>query len=181
MRYFTKNSDVVLDETILFYFNGPLSQKVIEGVGDAIKDKLLCDDAEMGRIQKVFSLLVEQMQNVIRYSADRRWAENLDSEIAFGQITVGLDEDGNYFVSAGNRIHSADSHKLHRKISYIQQMSPEELRALYKEVRKKGPDADSKGAGLGFIEMARKSSERLDYAIEPIDETSSYFSMLVKA
>lgn len=181
MSCYKQESDILRDNRVVFYFNGPLSQAVIEGVGGAVRDKLRYEDERIGRVQKVFSILVEQMQNIVRYSTDRRDATPQDEEIAYGRIIVGIDEDGTYYVSSGNRIHASDGQKLHSKIAPIQEMTQDELRVLYKEMRKKGPDSDSKGAGLGFIEMARKSSDRLNYSIESIDDRSSYFSMKVKA
>ena len=55
-------------------------------------------------------------------------------------------------------------------------MTPDEKKAFYKEVRKKEPDETSKGAGLGFIEMARKSEYPVDFDF--IDADNDFWGKL---
>ena len=42
-------------------------------------------------------------------------------------------------------------------------MSKEELRALYKEQLRADPEEGSKGAGLGFMEIARRASKPIEF------------------
>ncbi|MCT4534181.1 SiaB family protein kinase [Halodesulfovibrio sp.] len=181
MDFFSQKQQFLQDNGVILYFNGPVSQDVVEGVGEAVRSKLRHEAAGVSMMQRVFTILVEQMQNIIRYSTDRLAEDENGAETAWGQIIVGLDEEGGYFVSCGNKINSKDTQKLQKKIEHVQHMEPEELKKYYKEMRRKGPDSDSKGAGLGFIEMARKARAPLSFSIEPLDETSSFFAMKVKA
>ncbi|WP_290917702.1 SiaB family protein kinase [Halodesulfovibrio sp.] len=181
MDFSSQKQHFLEDSGVVFYFNGPVSQSVVEGVGDAIRTKLRHEEVGLGAIQRVFTILIEQMQNIIRYSADRVLSDERGAETAWGQIIVGQDDEGGYYISCGNRIHASQTQKLAHKIEQVQQMPPEELKQYYKRMRKQGPDADSKGAGLGFIEMARKARAPLAFSIEPLDEMCSFFSMKVKA
>ncbi|WP_082936354.1 SiaB family protein kinase [Halodesulfovibrio spirochaetisodalis] len=181
MDFCSQKQQFLQDNGVVFYFNGPVSQEVVEGIGDAVRTKLKHEDAGLSMIQRVFTILVEQMQNIIRYSTDRLADAEDGAETALGQIILGVDDEGGYFVSCGNKINSADTDKLQKKIEQVQHMDSDELKKFYKEMRRKDPDADSKGAGLGFIEMARKASAPLSFSIEPLDESSSFFAMKVKA
>jgi hypothetical protein len=42
-------------------------------------------------------------------------------------------------------------------------MSKEELRALHKEQLRADPEEGSKGAGLGFMEIARRASKPIEF------------------
>jgi len=179
--FISQKQQFLQDSGVVFYFNGPVSQNIVEGVGETVRTKLRHEDVGCNVTQRVFTILIEQMQNIIRYSADRLVSDVQGAETAWGQIIVGLDDEGGYFVSCGNRIHSTDTKKLQSKIEQVQHMPPEELKQFYKKMRKIGPDSDSKGAGLGFIEMARKAREPLSFSIEPLDDICSFFSMKVKA
>lgn len=164
----------------ILYFNGPVSQTVVEGIADLLRDKLRADNTGMGAVQRVFAILIEQMQNIVRYSAER--IENnggWDGEIAFGTLLVGREKDGSYFIACGNRIKSHEGEIISRRIDLIQMMDKDELKSYYKECRKKKTPESVKGAGLGFIDMARKSSRPLDYAIIPMDNDNSFFMMKV--
>lgn len=164
----------------ILYFNGPVSQTVVEGIADMLRDKLKADSTGMGAVQRVFSVLVEQMQNIVRYSAERiDTTGGWEGEIAFGTLLVGRENDGSYFIACGNRIRSDESEALARRIDVIQGMSKEDLKAYYKERRKMKINESRKGSGLGFIEMARKAARPLDYTIIPIDGDSSFFMMKV--
>lgn len=169
------------DDGIIFYFNGPVSQSVVEGVGDAVRAKMRHDDVGLGVMQKVFIILIEQMQNIVRYSTDRLRDDEFGAETARGQVIVGQNGDGSYFISSGNKIRREDAAELYDRIEHVRHMTQEELKVHYKEQRRKSKSGSQKGAGLGLIEMARKSGKPLDYAIEPMDDKTSFFSMKVTA
>ena len=60
--------------------------------------------------------------------------------------------------------------------SELQHASKEELKLIYKERRKSGPDQHSLGgAGLGIIDMFRKSVLPLEYKFYPLNENESLF------
>jgi hypothetical protein len=52
------------------------------------------------------------------------------------------------------------------------------LKSLYKEIIKGGSGLTNKGgAGLGFVDMARKSGQKLEYEFEELGEGLSFFSL----
>ena len=63
------------------------------------------------------------------------------------------------------------------QLSKLQSMSKDELKRYYKEQRRKESCSDSKGAGLGFIELARKSVKPIEFDVKKIDEKFSFFSL----
>ncbi len=173
---------------VMLYFNGPVCHSVVEGVGAAMRRKM--DNDECGHTVglRVFSVLMEQMQNVVNYSGVRQKsldivdiAETADTAglLGEGQIIVGCQDD-EFFIICGNPIPKSSEERIRQKIDAVNAMNKEELKSYYKEQRRKGPDELSCGAGLGFIEMARKASQPLTYTFEPIDDTMSYFSVKVR-
>jgi hypothetical protein len=95
----------------ILYFNGPVSQTVVEGIAELLRDKMCADKTGLGSVQRVFSVLVEQMQNIVRYSAERIEGSNgFEGELAFGTLMVGHEEkDGSYSITCGNRVKTVDS------------------------------------------------------------------------
>ena len=164
----------------ILYFNGPVSQTVVEGIAELLRDKMRAEETGMGSVQRVFAILVEQMQNIVRYSDERIEGNNgWEGEIAFGTLMVGHEEDGSYYIACGNRVKATEGKEIARRIDHLQGMDKDELKAYYKECRKKKKADSLKGAGLGFIDMARKSSRPLDYSITPIDGDNAFFIMKV--
>ncbi len=61
-----------LDEKgIMVSFSGFVSEGILFALGEALKQKMTLDDTDINTAKKVFSVFVEQVQNVIRYSSDR--------------------------------------------------------------------------------------------------------------
>ena len=175
-----KYYDEMEQEGVILYFNGPVSQAMVESIADLMRSRMRAEEAGMRSVQSVFSVLVEQMQNIVRYSSDKRAAgAELRGEMAHGQVVVGREKDGRFFVACGNRVLTEDCRELTRHISALQSMGKDELKAYYRECRRQPGRATEKGAGLGFVEMARKADGPLDYAIVPVDASTSFFSMKV--
>lgn len=165
---------------VILYFNGPVSQSVVEGMAQLMREKMRAEDAGLGVVQKVFAILVEQMQNIVRYSVERCNGDDSPA-LAHGQVVVGREGDGRFFVACGNKIRSADGEGLVRRIEHISKLSEQDLKAYYREVRRATPQEGALGAGLGLIEMARQSARPLDFSVTPLDPDTSFFAMKVVA
>ncbi len=164
-------------EGVMFCFSGPTSQSVVEGVGKALKRKMELEETKMSTIQRVFSIFVEQMQNIVNYSQERTPPESDDgSELRHGVVVVGRHE-GRFYVICGNKVKASQSEKMTAHLRRLQTMDKQELKEHYKMMRRQEPALDSKGAGLGFIEMFRRSSEPLEFHVTPIDADTVFFSI----
>lgn len=165
------------NDGIIFCFSGPTSQAIVEGVGEALKQKMQIEETTGKTARNLFSVFVEQMQNVIHYSAEPiALSEKEGEELRYGIVIVGQEND-KFYVLSGNYIEKTDGDVIEKKLRAIQKMDKEEMKAYFKEQRRKEPDALSKGAGLGFIETARKASEPITFAIDQVNETYCFFSI----
>ena len=161
---------------IFFEFSGPLSQTLLAEMGDILKQKMKLEDASSPTILKVFSMVVEQTQNIIHYSAEKMgMLGESRQDLSSGIIAVGMEGD-TYFVITGNLVDNNDVDHLKSK-SVLATMNAEELKNYYKEQRRLNPDDRSKGAGLGFIEMARKACKPIEFDFVPVDDRFSFFSV----
>ena len=66
------------------------------------------------------------------------------------------------------------------KIDYINSLNRDELKAYYKEVLNNGELSEKGGGGLGLIDIAKKSRNKLQYSFREIDEDYSFFTLTVK-
>lgn len=162
---------------IMFAFSGPVSQRVIEGLGDTLKQKMQLEDAGMSTIQRVFSVFVEQMQNVVNYSADTVTPpEQVEGELRVGTLVVGR-EGAQFWLQCGNMVQAAQVAALRERLDHLRTLSREDLKALYRERRKAAAASACKGAGLGFIDIARKASRPLEYTFAPASPQLSFFTL----
>jgi hypothetical protein len=166
---------------IIFAYSGYVTEPVLSGVGEALKRKLAIDDADTKTLRSVFAVFVEQMQNIIRYSAETLWQDpesetSPSTEIRHGILTIGK-EGGEYVVYSGNLVRRTDVERLRERLTKIRDMSKDELRAMHKERLRSGPEEGSKGAGLGFMEIARRASKPIEFDFVDVDARHSFFSL----
>ena len=136
------------------------------------------EDAGMNTTQKVFGIFVEQMQNVLNYSAEKVTDDSVkDGELRFGVLVVGQ-EANRFYVMCGNKIQKDQVGRLRERLDSIRGMDKDQLKNLYRE-RRKAASGEGKGAGLGFIDMARKAGEPIEYDFVPVDGSHAFFSIKV--
>ena len=71
----------------------------------------------------------------------------------------------------------ADVSPLVAKIEQLRTLDAAGLKALYKEQRRKPLTDEACGAGLGLIDMARKTSQPLEYQVQPINDKTAFFTL----
>lgn len=162
---------------IIFSFSGYVSEGILFALGEALKQKMTADETDANTTKKVFSVFVEQAQNVIRYSSDKQEGDvGRKIELSSGVITVGR-EDDKFFVICANVVEKADVEKLKERLQMLRTMDKEQLKAHYKEKLKEPPEAQSKGATIGLIEIARRASEPIEFDFADIDDKNSFFCL----
>lgn len=170
------------DKQIFFSFAGYISEGLLFSMGDVLKQQLASEETYLNTTKKVFSIFVEQVQNIIRYSSERlqEVAGKADAvkkaEISSGVISVGSD-GGQFFVVCGNTVLAQDAVKLRSRLELIQSLDKDGIKAYYKEKLKEPPEMDSKGASIGLLEIARRSSSPIEFDFMSIDEQKTFFCL----
>ena len=156
-------------EGVMFCYSGPVSQGLIEEVGQAVRTKMTAQAESKTIIERIFGIFVEQVQNIMNYSA-----EKLDS-LRSGIIIVGREARA-YFVLCGNVVDDDNRLKIVRTLREIEGKDKHELKSLYKQRMKQTEIQIGKGAGLGLIDIARKASRPLEYCLQEMGTNRSFFA-----
>jgi hypothetical protein len=164
---------------IVLSFTGYLSEGVLFALGETLKQKLALDATDPNTNKRVFSVFVEQVQNVIRYSTDRAEGDvPARVELSSGTVTVGR-TDEKFFVTCGNMVRADDVGRLRERLELLNQMDKEALKQYYREKLKEPPEEQSKGASIGLIEIARRASEPIEFDFFPVSADTAFFCMKV--
>jgi len=170
--------NILGENRIIICFSGLFSQGVIEELGEAITKHMESEEKPKDKIFKVFSVFIEQSQNIKKYSVSKE-ASGAYAKISGSAIVcIGETADG-YFVRSGNIIETKDALKIITNLERVVGKSKEELKARFKEQMKKEVEPGSTSAGIGFIDIARKASQPIQYEIKVIDETYSFYQIKV--
>ena len=161
---------------IIFAFSGSISYKTLSAISISMKDELNSRDGTSKELFNVYYIFIELVQNIMNYSFKR----DKDSGNGTGTCFVIHNESSKKFrVCAGNVISQDQANIIETKINKINSLDEPELKAYYKELRRSGKDTHDKGGGLGFVEIARKASGKLDFEITNIDSNTAYFEISI--
>jgi hypothetical protein len=123
----------------------------------------------------VFAAYIELTQNIRHYATTSQLAGADTATVIVSHY------DGCYSVAAGNIVRANDGRKLVARIESFAKMDKTELKTAYKTQLRKPRDADAvTGAGLGLIDMARKSSKPMEATLKEIGNDIAYFSLSIK-
>ena len=163
---------------ITLVYSGPLWSEGIGGIAGTLKRRLEFDELPLETSQKVFSVFVEQMNNMLMYSAEKGQLEKA-SESTIGTFIL-CKEGKTYYIQTGNVMKNKNVELVKNKLDHLNTLDKQALRKYYKEqTRLENDNPESKGAGLGFIEIARRISSKIEYSFAPYDEGLTFFTMRV--
>jgi hypothetical protein len=165
------------ESNIEFIFSGTFSQGLIEELGTALRQRLSDQQATKSKISSVFFTFVEQTQNIKQYEMSKESTEDFSYIAGSGIIAICKTETG-YIVNSGNRVLNKDIPSLKEKLDKITSMDASQLNAYFREVSMQ--EMNNGRAGLGLIQIARKSSGKIEYNFEKVDDSFSYYTLNVR-
>lgn len=169
--------EILEQKGIIFSFSGYVSEGILFALGDALKQKMALEEADLNTTRRVFSIFVEQVQNVIRYSADKMTGDiGKPVKLSSGIIAVGR-ESGKFFVVCANVVKLADMERLKERLEHIRSLDREGIKAFYKEKLREDPEPESTGASIGLIEIARRSSAPIDFNFINVSDSNAFFCL----
>jgi hypothetical protein len=188
---------MLTDNNISIIYSGPLWAEGIDGMAEFLQRRLDMDDMPLNASQAVFSVFIEQMNNMLMYSAEKEKQEHPETgtgetpiketliketsskETSRGVFVLGI-HDKSYYIQTGNVIKDSNIKILKSRIDHLNTLDKKELRNLYKEqIRSENDNPESRGAGIGLTEIARRASSKIEYEIVPYGDGLSYFTMYV--
>lgn len=89
-------------------------------------------------------------------------------------------KDDNFVIQTGNYVDNESAEDLEAKLDQINGMDKEELKKYYQDVLSNGQLSEKGTAGLGMIDIARKSGNKLEYLFLPVNESSRFFCLTIK-
>lgn len=125
---------------------------------------------------KISYLLVECFQNLIRHG---NVGDEIKDKAARPGIFLSRNSIDQFYITSANIISNEKVKELKDKLSHINSLDKDALKELYLSVLADDSFSDKGGAGLGLIEMARKSDRDLEYEFDQIDEEYSFFYLRV--
>jgi hypothetical protein len=168
------------ENNIRVIYSGPLWASSIDGMAEILTKRLEFDEIPLSASQSVFSIFVELINNMMLYSAEREQKNSPEGELQ--EISEGIfilgDQDDTYYMQSGNVVTDGSAEILKSRIDYLNTLDKKELRQYYKQqMNAENDNPQSKGAGIGLIEIVRRASAPIEYEFEPCGKGRQYFTM----
>jgi hypothetical protein len=164
---------------ILIAYKGSISAEWINSVLEGIESKLDTVNEDSKIKKKMYNVLVEGLQNLYHHVDDLPEDMLEKYSTRFGVLVIKKFEDG-YKVSLGNFITNNKTKYLKDKIDKINSLTQDELKDMYKFILNHQKLSAKGGGGLGLVDMARKTGNKLEYEFFDYNPEFSFFNLDVK-
>jgi hypothetical protein len=157
---------------ITLVYEGEITHQITKAF-TSLTESNMAKEEESNTVQKkVFHVMVECLQNISKHADSFGSDDFLFAGRGIFMVSKG---DVEYHVTTGNVIENAKIEELTRILDNINILDKEGLKQLYKTQMREGRLSEKGGAGLGFIDIARKTGRKLEFHFLTIDEENSFF------
>jgi hypothetical protein len=165
----------MVSHKVILIYEGDFTQETTKSILTMAERNLESSGEESGIKKKIFNVMVEALQNIVKHSDDTR-----DGELAtHAAIFLIGHAKSQYSIMSGNPVRNDNIANLKNALDKINSLDKDGLKELYKDIIKNTSLSEKGGAGLGFVDMARKSGEKLEWAFIPMNDESSFFCLKV--
>lgn len=170
-------NNIIKDEMIVngfpLIYKGKLSHDILKTFTAMAEQKVMLGCENTAVRKRLFHVMVELLQNITKHSDDFE-----EDGVGNGIFVIGEKKEA-YYVITGNIINEDNIPKLKAHIEKINTLSKEELNELHKTQMRDGELSDKGTAGLGLIDMVRKTQEKLIYQFERINSDKQFYIVKV--
>lgn len=165
--------NIQADGKIIVSHFGEFSQDLVNSLSTSIEDMMLDSGDRKPAVKRMFSILVEGLQN-IRIHGERDTDGN---QVSF---LIVLQNDEDYEVTFGNLVNIKIQDRLIARIDELNQMNPDEIKSMYMDTLSNGIMSSKGGAGLGFITIALKSNHKIEYQAAQVADNLVFFTQHIR-
>lgn len=162
---------------ILLSFKGDITSELLTSILQIMENKMDNMQEEPKMKKKVYNVLVECLQNLYHHMDD---VSESNADLNRSAIFMIGKLHSVYTIFTGNYISNENIYGLKSRLDEVNALSKEELKEHYKKVLNNGEMSMKGGGGLGMIDIARKTGEKLDYNFLEIDNKVSFFTLNIK-
>ncbi|MBE9467181.1 MAG: hypothetical protein IMY72_02530 [Bacteroidetes bacterium] len=162
----------VKEYKINLVYEGEITHQIIKAFTSLTETNMEIDEEPTSIQKKVFHVMVESLQNISKHS-DHLDTENQRKE-GRGVFILGKNND-TYRITTGNVISRSNVESIRNQLTKINNLDKEGLKLFYKKQIKEGRLTQKGGAGLGFIDIAKKTGNKLNFNFLSLNDDYSFF------
>jgi hypothetical protein len=165
----------MMSQKLILVYQGDFTQETTKSILAMAERNIDSSGEESNIKRKVFNVMVESLQNIVKHSD-----ELVDGQTRSHAAIFLIGREANrYTIMSGNPIRKENVGKLQLSLEKINALDKDGLKELYKEIIKNTTISEKGGAGLGFVDMARKSGGKLEFEFPEMSNDYAFFCLKV--
>ena len=156
-----------IDQPMVTTYFGTINHVLIKSFAAIVEANLIRDEEEPRIIKRVYHVVIESLQNISRHSDDLTTGEA--DPASRGAFLLSEGPDG-YAICTGNVVRCDRVSKVDALLERVNGLDKDGLKAIYKEQIRSTSVSERGGAGLGFIDIAKKTGSGIKHMSVPIND-----------
>lgn len=161
---------IKIDNNTIYEFSGRVDEQVMIRGANHIEKLLIANGANKDKVQNVFELFIETVQNILNYSYNSVRLKDNKKAVFCNFSLFYLTESNTYVLESCNLIDTYQKEIIEQKTKVLKDLDDKALRKLIRQKSRSKEDNHDRGAGLGYMIMARKSSSPIEILFLPYSE-----------
>ncbi|MCP5102243.1 MAG: hypothetical protein GY950_02640 [bacterium] len=167
------------EQNVVLSFKGMLSQNILAGLVEIIKEKYSLEPAPGKVAKKMYPIFVEMAQNVIHHSAEKIEIEDNKRNIGLGIILLSEKKD-HYVITTGNLTENRKITGIKKLLDTVNGMEKDDVRQLYRQKLRSRKEVGEAESGIALVNIMRKADNSVSYDINSIDQRYSFLVLSAK-
>jgi len=163
---------LMAEDDIMLVYRDTITEETVQHLLQISESRMNHLGEEKKLRKRVFNVLIECLQNVVNHGYD-------DGDGKQGIVIVKREPDA-IVIKTGNLIHHTDIPTFEERVNEVNQLDADQLREVYNDRLSHAEFSEKGGAGLGLLDMYRKSGHPIDHTIYAVSDEVSFLSITVK-
>jgi hypothetical protein len=121
-------------------------------------------------VKRIFNIVIETLQNICIHGEK----DLIGNQLSY--FIIGKDNN-TFTIFSSNLVRTNTAADLNERLSKLKALNDANLKQLYMDVLSNGELSNKGGAGLGFITIALKSGNNIDFTFDKLNETFTLFTL----
>lgn len=163
------SNNFFLNRITIMLYEGEVNHEIIKSILYTLESYFKQAHVHRKIQKKIFNVVVECIQNIEKHCLSFNFSLPKRGSLL-------LVENKNVFeIYSGNFVNQDQKQFLIKKETQIKNKTKEQLREIYKQQLVDGVISSKGGAGLGFIDIARKTNNKIEFYFFDNESGISYF------
>lgn len=174
--------ELMEDSDVNIVYLGRVTQTTIDGITEMMEESMKDRGEAKSVSRRVYHVMIEALQNICKHAdSTAEYASNsLEQGLAKDGIFLIGHNDDEYYVTTGNQIETENAVRLRDTLDHINALDKEGLKELHKKKLEEGEISDVGGAGLGFIDIKKRTGTEYEYYFEPVDPKYCFLILTIR-